>query len=299
MVLQVYDERGGSAKQEFTILVDGGNHAPLIAPLPAEIQGFEGGLLELPADAVRRRWRTHWWYQSKTSHLVRSTTLPGTFSDGNPASTPLAPMKMSRFTVHDGVHEVSQSTTFLITPVNQAPILVLPAALTIREGDSASMPLVAEDPEGDAVEFSSTFLPGGAVLVPDTGLFQWRPRFFQHGEYDIPFTVSDGELESTSVMHVTVLNANGEPTFGNLSDQQIVEGQTVRFRAFPFDPDNPSFVPQDRLANDELTPLEGFEATVAVTATGLPEGAQFDPETYVFTWDTDFDIAGGEEFDAV
>src|SRR5262249_39030965 len=72
----------------------------------------------------------------------------------------------------------------------------------------------------------------------------------------------------------------------------VPEGQTVRFRAFAFDPNNPSFVPQDRTANGDLTPLEGSQPTITYAVSGLPPGATFDPATAMFVWPTGYNDAG-------
>jgi hypothetical protein len=66
----------------------------------------------------------------------------------------------------------------------------------------------------------------------------------------------------------------------------------LRFRAFALDRDNPSFVPQERMANGELTLLEGSEPSVTYTASNLPSGASFDSDTAIFTWNPSFDAAG-------
>src|SRR5262249_45731965 len=116
-----------------------------------------------------------------------------------------------RFSVSDGLHTVSQSTTLLIAPTNQAPALVKPADRTAREGDPIRIPLLAGDPEGDTLTYSSSLLPGGAFLDPHTGLFEWTPAYFQHGTFVIPFTVNDGQLSTTQSSTITVLNVNAAP----------------------------------------------------------------------------------------
>ena len=75
--------------------------------------------------------------------------------------------------------------------------------------------------------------------------------------FEIPLTVSDGESVTTQTMKITVLNVNAPPVFDDLGRWQVQEGQQVHFRVFAFDPDNPSFVPQDRLPDETLTEHEG------------------------------------------
>ena len=53
------------------------------------------------------------------------------------------------------------------------------------------------------------------------------------------------KLSTTQVATITVLNVNAPPEFDNLGALRISEGQTLNFRAFAFDPNNPGFVPPD------------------------------------------------------
>jgi hypothetical protein len=163
---------------------------------------------------------------------------------------------------------------------------------TVREGDPISIRLQAMDPNGDSVRFQSPNLPAGATLNPLTGLFEWTPGFTQAGRYDIAFWATDGALRSETFFRVEVLNVNGAPVFDALENWVVLEGQPFSFRAFPFDPDNPDFVPPDRLLDGTLTDLIGSESTVSVSVEGLPPGATFDPVTLVFAWTPGFAQAG-------
>jgi hypothetical protein len=119
-----------------------------------------------------------------------------------------------------------------------------------------------------------------------------RRGFTQAGTYRIPFSVGDGTSATSVTTTITVLNVNGLPVFDRLGEWQVREGQTLFFRAFAFDPENPSFVPQDRLPDNQLTPLLESEPTVAYTAIGLPVGATFDADTAMFVWTPGFMQAG-------
>ncbi len=197
-----------------------------------------------------------------------------------------------QFTVSDGLHEVSQFVTFLIAPGNKPPTLLRPADRTVREGETLRIQLVADDLEAAPLRFSSNLLPGGASLDARTGLFEWTPTFFQHGVYKIPFIVSDGESRTVQTTTIIVLNVNASPEFEGLDAFQVQEGQKLRFRAFAFDPDNPSFVPQDRLGDGSFSDLEASLPTVSYTVSDLPGGASFEPTSGVFDWTPSFSQAG-------
>ena len=197
-----------------------------------------------------------------------------------------------RFTDSDGLLETTRSVSFLISPVNQAPVLVGLVHRTIREGDTLTLQLVASDSEHDTLHFKSDLLPAGATLDPLSGRFQWTPTFFQHGEFTIPFDVSDGQSVTSTSMAVTVSNVNAAPQYDGLDAFVVQEGQRLNFRAFALDPDNPNFSPLDRLADGTLTLQESTDPTVSYAVTSLPPGASFDAETAMFDWLPGFVDAG-------
>ncbi len=297
VTVRVYDGRGGSATQSFAITVEGGNTAPVMAALPPEILDQEGSFLQLPILVSDEEgdpltlWADNlppeatFNPQTRVLEWTPDFEAAGTYEDVT-------------FTVSDGVNEVSQVTTLTIRPVNQSPHLTPIVDHVVQEGELARIKLTASDPEGAAVTYSSPLLPGGATLHPETGLFEWQPAFFQAGEFTIPLEVSDGTATTTETVTITVLNANAAPEFDDLGSWEIREGQELSFQAFAFDPDNPTFVPQTRLADGSLTVVDGGalgglnEPSVSYAVTGLPEGASFDLETAEFSWTPAFDAAG-------
>ncbi|TVS15269.1 MAG: tandem-95 repeat protein, partial [Planctomycetaceae bacterium] len=291
VVLRAYDSRGGHGEQRFAIQVDGGNRAPVFTPLPATIVGREGQPLIVPLSAN----------DPDGDDLVYwiDDLPPGAAFDPQrralvwtPGFEAAGTYENVRLVASDGLQQAVQTVTILIAPVNQPPRLVRPADRTVNEGEMLRIVLEAEDADGDVLRFSSSRLPGGAVLYPHTGVFTWTPAFFQAGIYEIPFTVSDGTSQTTQTTTFTVLNVNAPPVFDRLDRFVVQEGQELRFRAFAFDPDNPTYVPPDRMATGELTPLDDTPPTVSYTVDGLPAGAAFDPETLEFSWIPDFDQAG-------
>ena len=87
-------------------------------------------------------------------------------------------------------------------------------------------------------------------------------------------------------------NVNAAPIFDQFGGLEILENQNLFVRTFAFDPDNPGFIPQDRLFDNQLTPLEGTDPTVTYTITGLPTGATFDPVSAQLQWKPTFSQAG-------
>lgn len=290
VAVRVYDTRGGFTTQSFSVQVAGGNDKPVFAPIASQLNGREGQPLQMTVNASDRNTQAlNYWVEDLppgASFDAKTRTLswtPGFEAAGTYNVT---------FVVSDGIETVRQASTILIAPTNQAPTLIRPADITVREGETIRLNLPATDPEGKPLTYSSNLLPGGARLDPRTGEFEWTPTYFQAGTFKIPFSVSDGAAITTQKTKITVTNVNAAPVFENLERWTVQEGQEIRFRSFAFDPDNPSFIPQERAADGRLTILEGSNPSVTYSISGLPAGASFDAETAMFTWRPGFTSAG-------
>jgi uncharacterized protein (TIGR03437 family) len=77
-----------------------------------------------------------------------------------------------------------QAQTNIAVVVNRPPVLTVPGPLTVAAGDTLSLDLVATDPEGDPVRFT-TFLPPDGSLLVDRGngraTFRFQPALDQAG----------------------------------------------------------------------------------------------------------------------
>lgn len=291
VTLRVYDSRGGYGTQSFKIKVEGGNHKPILQPLPTQIEGQEGESLQIGIAAID---------EDNNPLIFWADNLPGgAVFDGTKGLLTWTPdyeaagtYENVTFFVSDGLETVSQSTQIRIAPINQAPTLIRPSDRIVREGDKVRLQLTANDPEKAELKYSSNLLPGGAKLDPKTGLFEWTPAYFQAGEFEIPFSVSDGEKTTKQNVKITVFNANAVPVFDEMGTWQIKEGQLLYIQAFAFDPDNPSFALPFRLPDGSLTPLEGSEASVTYTVSTLPNGGTFDTDTATLKWTPNFTSVG-------
>jgi hypothetical protein len=291
VVLRVYDSAGAYDTQSFTLQVGGTNRAPVFFALPAEVDGKEGQLLQIPVQASDADgdklvyWADHLPAGATFDPIQRALIwTPDFLSAGTYEGV--------TFVVTDGLHQVSESTTVVIAPTPQPPTLLQPANITAQEGDAIRIALQASDPNGAPLTFSSNLLPPGAFLDPNTGVFQWTPDYTQHGVYKIPFTVSDGQASTTQTASIAVLNVNAPPVFQNLEDFQIPEGQPLEFRAQAYDPDNPTFTPPDRAADGTLVHSDLNVVTVNYTVDGKPQTAAFDSDTLIFDWTPSFTDAG-------
>jgi RHS repeat-associated protein len=289
VVVQVYDALGTHTNQAFTLRVDGVDAQPVFDALPGPVAGKEGVALTVTVHATQADGRplAYWADGLPGGALFDPETRTLNWTPG-PRS---AGSDDVRFVASDGLRQAVQHATLLIDPGVLPPTLAQPADLTAREGDTVRIRLQASDPDGGALTFSSGFLPGGASLDATTGTFTWVPSVA--GTYHVPFTAGNGRTATTQTATITVLHAELPPVFDPQGPFRVQQGQALSFRVFALDPHNPGFVPQDRLADGSLTPLQGTAATVSYTASGLPAGATFDTTTGLFHWQPGYAVAPG------
>ena len=99
-------------------------------------------------------------------------------------------------------------------------------------------------------------------------------------------------------MEITVLPANGAPVFDNFDGLRTYEGQQFRLSVFATDPDNPFYEPAYRSTDGEvISPidLQNSKSVDVEVLSGLPNGAEFDPETWTLNWTPGADQAGTYE----
>jgi len=116
------------------------------------------------------------------------------------------------FKVNDGTSDSNIATISLtINPVNDAPELSVPDPIkfVVKSADPATKTykLQATDPDGDTLTYSATGLPSDATLDPNTGELSWTITLSDIGNYPVTFTVSDGVLQDTETITVTVTKA--------------------------------------------------------------------------------------------
>jgi len=207
VVLQVYDARGGSDEQSFTIHVAGGNHAPVFAPVPPQIIRTEGQPLVLQVQATDA---------DGNALLYWADDLPGgaRFDPAahalywTPSFDQAGTYEEVLFSVTDGVVQASTRLTILVTPANRPPELDQPpTARCAKETISDSRSRAATSTAIRSC-FRAPPCPAGATLDPLTGAFDWQVGFAQAGVLAVPFTVSDGTASVTRTATFTVLNAN-------------------------------------------------------------------------------------------
>ncbi len=317
ILVRVQDSRGSVSYRYFQLVVQGGNHAPVISSV-SNVQVNEGGLLALPvliSDADGDR----------VSVSVRNLP-PGAIYDVNngllswvPGYDQAGVYENVTIIASDGKREVRHTLTITVGQAYPQPVLTGYGEYTLREGSRFGMQLAGSvpgglsQPDGTTVtlEYLAQWLPGGATLNSETGWLEWTPGYNQHGTYKVPLTLlatwtaPDGTVSITSITReitFEVANANGAPVFENAGVTWAVrEGQPLRVSVFAFDPDNPDFEPKvatsgGAAAGPETTaPTVSYEVFHEVDGerlTTLPLGMAFDPDTLEIVWTPGYTQAG-------
>jgi hypothetical protein len=169
----------------------------------------------------------------------------------------------------------SEKISINVTRANSTPILASIGNKSINEGELLLFSISATDPDGDGVVYTVSNLPAGATFVEDTGTFNWVPEHGQAGNYlHVLFTATDNgtpPMSTSESIVITVNNVNRPPVLDPIGDKTIEEGRTLVIVLTASDPDN-----------DALT----------FSASNLPDGAIFDPNTQTFFWPTTYDQSG-------
>ncbi len=149
------------------------------------------------------------------------------------------------FKVNDGQFDSPPATvTITINPVNDAPVLTVPGAQTVREGQQLFFTVSAVDPEAQTLTFSAMNLPTGAMLNPTTGAFAWLPGFDQAGSYTAKFTVTDNgspALSDSKDVTITVINEE-RITVANAQSVATDEDITKNITLTGFDPEGGTLI---------------------------------------------------------
>jgi hypothetical protein len=180
--------------------------------------------------------------------------------------------------VDNGTPQLSDSKTVSITvgATNRAPVLSVPGAQAVNEAQALTFNVSATDPDsGQTLTYSASGLPTGASFNAATRTFSWTPAYGQAGTYSISFSVVDSgspPLSDTQTVAVSVNHVNRPPVLAAIGNKSIAEGQALTFTLSATDPDSGE--------------------TLTYSATGLPSGATFDPQTATFTWTPDYDQNG-------
>ncbi len=162
------------------------------------------------------------------------------------------------------------------TAINGALALTVPSLMTVRSGSSITFNVNASEPTyiNNTISLSASGLPSGASLPaahgnPVVSTFSWALATAQaYGNYTISFTATDNANPLVAVTQSVIVEVSKAvlPPAMNVPGRQDITVGTVLSVAV--------------VATDlNLPPLP-----IVLSASGVPPGATFNPDTGVFTW---------------
>ncbi|MFH1649603.1 MAG: Ig-like domain-containing protein [Candidatus Woesearchaeota archaeon] len=107
-------------------------------------------------------------------------------------------------TASDGEKKDSASFELTVTSANRAPVITGINDITVKEGETITLKPTVSDPEGND------------VMVTYSGWMTSNTKdvsFDDSGKYQVTVTASDGKLESSKTITITVENVNRPPVF--------------------------------------------------------------------------------------
>jgi len=106
------------------------------------------------------------------------------------------------FTADDGQAQDSETITITVINVNRAPVLTAIDNQSAYADVLLTFTIDATDPDGDAITYSAGTLPSGATFTDQD--FDWTPSQSQVGSYAVTFIASDGQLQDSETVTITV-----------------------------------------------------------------------------------------------
>ncbi|TQD25169.1 Ig-like domain-containing protein [Methanolobus vulcani] len=171
------------------------------------------------------------------------------------------------FMVSDKIYTAFDTVLIDVENVNRGPAFGYISGHTINETETLVIDLNATDPDRDAITFSTTSKKGD--VIGDS--FMWTTGYYDSGDYDIDFKVTDGHLTDNTTVHISVCQTNMPPEFEYIGSYIISEYETLQFSVKANDGDN-----------DPLT----------YSVSGLPQVSSFNTSTGDFIWKPDYTQSG-------
>jgi len=113
-----------------------------------------------------------------------------------------------------------------IDPVNDAPILHEIDTIIVNEDASQLIPIEIEEPDGDPITITHT-PPEHGTVVELSGLLTYYPDKNFHGDDRFYVHVTDGTLEASQEIQISVISINDVPVIEHIKTVEIMEDHAV------------------------------------------------------------------------
>lgn len=206
-----------NSKQKIRLIVESINKLPVIENFD-NIEVNEGDLIELDPKFEDEDGDDVTY---SLAGFMDSTTYQTTYDDAGVYEVTL--------TASDGKQTTSKTIDVTINNVNRAPVIEPLESITLLEGETATISISSNDPDGDAL--STT------IGKPFTENGTWETEEGDAGVYNIKVEVSDGELTTSETLEVTVKSLNNAPTLEIDDEITVNEGEKIELNPIIGDAD--------------------------------------------------------------
>ncbi len=228
------------------------------------------------------------YHASKTRNTLFMANELGRKLEIVDVTNPRKPVKAGEYVAKSKIYYAIKQDVYVYTAADDMTLIVrqnfepIIAQINDQIVDENSELLIvpdAYDPDGDEIYFTVKNLPEGAAFDSLTGELTWTPTYEQSGRYPkVIITViekTDSKLSTSTEFETTVNHVNRNPVLPDVEDYVIDENKVLTF-TIPEGSD-PDIEDKGRLTYD---------------AQSLPEGAQFNPATRVFSWTPTYEQSG-------
>ncbi len=157
-----------------------------------------------------------------------------------------------------GVKYVADVSAGACVLKNAAPVIEAVGDKTVNGGQLLTITVNATDKDGDTLIYSVAPLPIGATFVDN--VFSWNSPN-KSGTHQVVFTVSDGTVQVSQTVKITVVSVNSAPVIESIPDQVVKLNHLLTFKVIASD------------ANGD---------NIVLSPKNLPAGATF--QNNVFSW---------------
>jgi PKD repeat protein len=164
------------------------------------------------------------------------------------------------FRASDGNAQDSETITITVNNTNRAPVLAAIGNKSVNENSTLSFSINATDADGDTITYSAQDLPSGAAFAGR--IFSWTPGYTQAGTYEVNFIASDGQAQDSEEITITVNNVNQAPILSPIGNKSAFANDLLAF---------------------SVSATESDGDTITYSATGLPSGATFTSQSFIWT----------------
>ena len=243
---------------------------------------------EIPALAAKVPVDGYVYQASKTGNTLFMANEIGKKLEIVDVTNPRKPVKVGEYDADSKIYcaikrdvyvYIAADENTIIVRQNFRPVIAAIGDQTIDENSPLLIVPDAYDPDGDAIFFTVKNLPEGAVFDSLNGELDWTPTYEQSGRYpNVTIAViekTESGLSSESTFEIKVNHVNRNPELPDVPDYTVDENKLLTF-TIPEGSD-PDIEDKGRLI---------------YSAQNLPEGAQFNPATRVFSWTPTYEQSG-------